>query len=72
MWVSWGSMKLPLVLLLAASTVVWVKSKPKSSEALVFTNVNVVDVRDGHVERNLAVCANRRKPRWPSAIGLPC
>ncbi len=48
-------MKLPLILLVVASTVVWVKSKPKSSEALVFTNVNVVDVRDGHVERNLAV-----------------
>ncbi len=48
-------MNLPLVLLLAASSVVWVKSKPKSSEALVFTNVNVVDVRDGHIERNLAV-----------------
>lgn len=48
-------MRFPLVLLLAASSVIWVRSKPTTSDAVVFTNVNVVDVRDGHVERNLNV-----------------
>jgi hypothetical protein len=49
-------MRVPLVVCLVLTALVWAAPKPPSSpEALIFTNVSVVDTRQGEVNHNMTV-----------------
>jgi len=64
-------MKASLIACVCLATLTWAQSEAASSTAqLIFTNVNVVNTRDGEVSRNMTVLVSDGKIQKVAKIGL--
>lgn len=64
-------MKMPLIVFFCLSTFLWAGSKPEpAAETLIFTNVNVVDTRDGVVAPNMMVVVKKGRIEGMARVGL--
>jgi hypothetical protein len=64
-------MKAFLTVWLCLTTFLWAGSKPKAlTEVVIFTNVNVVSVRDGTIARNMTVVIKQGRISGVAKVGL--
>src|ERR1700758_2732355 len=59
-----------LAALLGLTTFLSAQSQPAPQESLLFTNVNIVDTGDGHVDRNMTVLIEEGRIRSIARFGL--
>jgi adenine deaminase len=64
-------MKATLTVWVCLTTFLWAGSKPKTSaQVLVFTNVNVVSMRDGTIARDMTVVIRKGQIRAVAKVGM--
>jgi imidazolonepropionase-like amidohydrolase len=63
-------MRLPLILFCCLNTFLSAQSKPDSPEQIIFTNVNVVDTRDGQVSHKMMVVVKNGRIEGVARVGL--
>jgi imidazolonepropionase-like amidohydrolase len=63
-------MRLPLILFCCLNTLLSAQSKPDSPEQIIFTNVNVVDTRDGQVSHKMMVVVKNGRIEGVARVGL--
>ncbi len=64
-------MKASLIVWVCLTTFLWARPKPKTStQVLIFTNVNVVSMRDGTIARDMTVVIKQGKITAVAKVGL--